>query len=118
MVEAGNHARGTAVADAFRSEGIMKNSLLGLALLAASASTAFAGDELAVSNEPKTAQNALYAELGGNSGWYSLNYERFLKPEMAVRVGLSYMSVTATAGNGTDSASANATWATLPIMFE
>jgi hypothetical protein len=98
----------------------MKNSLVGLALLAATTtvSTAYAGDDLSATATAQPAQNALYAELGGNSGWYSLNYERFIRPDAAVRVGLSYMSVTATAGSGTDQASANATWATLPLMFE
>jgi hypothetical protein len=66
----------------------------------------------------KPAQNALYAELGGNSGWYSLNYERYLRPDAAIRVGFSYMSITASAGTGMNNASASATWATLPIMFD
>ena len=92
--------------------------LLSVASLALTTASASAGDDLSATTSAAPAQNALYAELGGNSGWYSLNYERFLKPDMAIRVGLSYMSVTATAGSGMDSASANATWATLPVMFE
>lgn len=64
--------------------------------------------------EKPAAQNSLYLELGGSSLAYSLNYERFVRPDVAIRVGFSYMSVTATAG--TDSASAS--WLTIPVMAE
>jgi hypothetical protein len=102
--------------------GTMKRTAIGLVgfiSLALTATAAHAGDDVpSATTTARPAENALYAELGGNSGWYSLNYERFLRPDMAVRVGLSYMSVSATAGSGMDQASASATWATLPLMFE
>lgn len=83
------------------------------------ATPAFADDAVVGSATKRAdAPNALYAELGGNSGWYSLNFERYLRPDVAVRVGMSYMSVTATAGSGTNQASSSASWATLPIMAE
>jgi len=65
-----------------------------------------------------TAQNSLYVELGGSSLFYSINYERFLQPDVAVRVGFSFISVSASAGTGMDMSSANVTWATVPIMAE
>jgi len=79
----------------------MKHSAIGLVLLGLT-STAFAQEPGAPAPalEKKPAQNALYAELGGNSGWYSINYERFIMPDASIRVGLSYMSVTASAGSG------------------
>jgi hypothetical protein len=109
---------GITVAEWSSSEGNMKHSAIGLALLGLT-STAFAQEPGAPAPlaEKSTAKNSLYAELGGNSGWYSINYERFIMPDAAIRVGVSYMSVTASAGTGMNSSSANATWATVPIMF-
>jgi hypothetical protein len=95
----------------------MKHSAIGLVLLGLT-SSAFAQENGAPAlAQPTHAQNAIYAEIGGNSGWYSLNYERFIMPDAAIRVGVSYMSVSATAGSGQNMGSANATWATLPLMF-
>jgi hypothetical protein len=94
----------------------MRRMAIGLFILAAT-STAYAQENGVTATSQPHAQNALYAELGGNSGWYSINYERFIMPDAAIRVGLSYMSVSATAGSGGNSSSANATWATLPLMF-
>jgi hypothetical protein len=73
---------------------------------------------LSAQAEPAAKQNDLYIELGGTSLLYSLNYERFLSPDFAVRVGFSYISVTATASNGMTTDSATASWATVPIMAE
>lgn len=60
----------------------------------------------------RTAKNVLYVELLGNGILYSLNYERFLTDDVALRVGLGYLSLTATSGSA--SARANVLW--LPLM--
>lgn len=73
---------------------------------------------LSAQAEPAAKQNDLYIELGGTSLLYSLNYERFLSPDFAVRVGFSYISVSATASNGMTTDSATASWATVPLMAE
>jgi hypothetical protein len=48
--------------------------------------------------EERTARNGLYVELGGNAGIWSLNYERFVGDDVALRVGGGYTSVSDTAG--------------------
>jgi hypothetical protein len=65
----------------------------------------------------RTAKNALYVELGGNGGIYSVNYERFLIDDGAVRLGLMYMSIGVSAGSGMNRASSGATWLSVPLMF-
>src|SRR5262245_1401435 len=65
----------------------------------------------------RSAKNSLYVELGGNAGLYSLNYERFLFDEGAVRIGLMYMSVSASASSGGTTASGSASWFGAPLMF-
>ena len=60
------------------------------------------------SAEERTARNGLYAELGGNGGIWSANYERFLTDDLSLRIGASYVSVT-------DSLGTNATLATFPL---
>jgi hypothetical protein len=73
---------------------------------------------LSAQAEPADKQNSLYLELGGTSLLYSLNYERFLSPDFAVRVGFSYISVSAVATSGMSTESATASWATVPLMGE
>jgi hypothetical protein len=53
----------------------------------------------------RTAFQTVYLELGGNGLWYSLNYERILPQNVALRVGASYLSMSATAGAATSSVS-------------
>jgi hypothetical protein len=78
-----------------------------------------AQESLTLSAQAKpVAQNSLYLELGGTSMFYSLNYERFVTPEVAIRVGFSYMSISATAGSGMNQENASASWLTIPIMAE
>src|SRR5262245_53289303 len=86
---------------------------LGICLCSAVAIPAHADEIGAVAEQATPAKNALYAELGGNGAWYSLNYERFLRNDASVRIGAMYMSVTASSGSST----ANATWLAVPIMF-
>ena len=65
----------------------------------------------------RTARNAVYLELLGNGGLYSINYERALMDNVMARVGFSYFSIgaSATDGSGQD-ASAKVTLMTAPVM--
>jgi len=65
----------------------------------------------------RTAKNAIYIELGGNGAWYSLNYERFVFDDAAIRIGGMFMSLSATATSGGSTASASASWFAAPLMF-
>jgi len=96
--------------------GLSASLILGLAAATANADTANVGG-LAAAPAP-SANNALYVELGGNGGFYTINYERFLRRDASVRVGLMYMSISASAGSGMDSASAKVTWTSVPVMFQ
>lgn len=57
--------------------------------------------------------NTIFLELGGNGLLYSLNYERVLPSDVALRAGFGYISVSATGGG----ASANVSWVTIPVTF-
>lgn len=61
----------------------------------------------------RSAKNSLYIELGGNAALYSLNYERFLISDLSARIGVMYMSVSASSGT----TRANASWFGAPIML-
>ncbi|HMI87677.1 MAG TPA: hypothetical protein VK550_26505 [Polyangiaceae bacterium] len=65
--------------------------------------------------EPKLAENSIYAEGLGAGLAYSLNYERMVADEVAVRAGFSYMSFGASATSGGQTSSASATFMTFPI---
>lgn len=65
--------------------------------------------------EQDPAPNAIYLEGGGPGLWYSLNYERHVTPDLAVRVGFSYLSFSATATSGDTTASASAAFLTFPL---
>jgi hypothetical protein len=61
----------------------------------------------------RTAQNAVFAEIAGNAFVYSVNYERlFGDTGFTARLGFSYMSLGASAGN----ASTSVTWVAVPIL--
>jgi hypothetical protein len=67
--------------------------------------------------EKRTAKNAVYLELLGNGGLYSINYERALLDNVTARVGFSYFSVGATAADGSgQQSSAKISLMTAPIM--
>jgi len=74
-------------------------------VLAAAATPAFAGDD-------RSANNSIFIEGGGPGLAYSLNYERIFENDFGLRVGFSYLSVSATAA----SASASATVWTVPVL--
>jgi hypothetical protein len=65
----------------------------------------------------RTARNSLYVELGGNAGLYSVNYERFVMDDAALRIGLMYMSVSASTTAGGTTSTGNASWFGAPLMF-
>jgi hypothetical protein len=56
-------------------------------------------------NGPRTARNGLYVELGGAAAIYSVNYERFVEDDVALRIGFGYVGISATGGSSTASVS-------------
>jgi hypothetical protein len=85
--------------------------------LIATTGSAQEGDEgRSVHPDARTAHNALYVELLGNGLFYSLNYERIFGDSVAARIGVGYFSVSVTGTSGGESASANASILTLPLM--
>ena len=40
----------------------------------------------------RTAKNAVFLELGGNAGIYSINYERFVTDDVSLRAGVGYVA--------------------------
>jgi hypothetical protein len=61
------------------------------------------------------AKNGVFLEGLGPGLLYSINYERLVTDDLAVRLGFSYWSVTATASSGGTSASASASFFTVPV---
>jgi len=61
------------------------------------------------------AKNGLFLEGLGPGILYSLNYERLVIDELAVRLGFSYWSVTASATSSAGSAEASASFFTVPM---
>lgn len=78
-----------------------------LSVAAAAASLSFCPSALADSAQPRApmAKNAVYLEGLGPGIFYSLNYERIIADVIAPRVGFSVLSVSASSGNSTASAS-------------
>lgn len=68
--------------------------------------------------EKSFAKNAIYGELAGNGGFYTINYERFLREDVSIRVGAMYMSISLSAGSGQNMAESKGTWMTFPVLFE
>ena len=89
---------------------------IGCILVTAGAARAQEQDVVQTKHE-RTALNSIYLELGGNGPLYSLNYERFLGDEISARIGVMFMSVSATVSSGTTTASANVTWFDAPITM-
>jgi len=59
------------------------------------------------------AYNSIFVEGGGPGLLYSLNYERVVENDFGLRVGMSYVSFSASAG----SSSASATILAVPVIF-
>jgi hypothetical protein len=56
----------------------------------------------------REAKNAIYVDLLGPGLFYSINYDRMLTDDLSARIGFSYLSFGASAGDGTGTASASA----------
>jgi hypothetical protein len=56
----------------------------------------------------REAKNAIYVDLLGPGLFYSINYDRMLTEDLSARIGFSYLSFGASAGDGTGTASASA----------
>jgi hypothetical protein len=67
------------------------------------------------SDATRPAKNGLFLEGLGPGLLYSVNYERLVIDQVAVRLGFSYWSVTATATTSTQSAEASAAFFTIPM---
>src|SRR5216683_975612 len=82
---------------------------LALSFIFVALSTAQADEsEVPQVRSERSARNAIYIELGGNGAWYSLNYERFVMDEGAIRIGGMFMSLSASAtGSGTNNFSSS-----------
>jgi hypothetical protein len=65
-------------------------------------------------SDERTANNAIYLELLGPGLFYSVNYDRAIG-DVGLRLGVGYISVTASATSTTGCASANATFLTVPL---
>jgi hypothetical protein len=63
----------------------------------------------------REAKNAIYLDLAGPGFFYSLNYDRAVTDDVAVRIGFSYFSAGGSAGDGTNAASLKFSYWSLPI---
>ena len=89
---------------------------MGLIALAAGAARADESEGLQAKSE-RSAKNSVYVELGGNGALYSLNYERFVLDDAAIRIGAMFMSVSASATTSAGTSSASVSWFAAPLMF-
>jgi len=86
------------------------SALVAALIVSASAGTAAAA-EAEEEAEKRPAKNSIYAEGLGPGLLYSINYDRLIIDDLAVRVGFSYMSFGASSG----SSSASASFLSFPI---
>jgi hypothetical protein len=65
----------------------------------------------------REAKNAIYLDLAGPGLIYSLNYDREIIPDLSARIGISYLSMGASAsdGSGNTTASAEFSYLAIPI---
>ena len=88
----------------------MKKFCLLLVAFAALATPAMA-DPMGRGRDDRDANNSFFLEGGGPGLLYSLNYERLVESDWALRIGVSYASISASAG----STSAEASFLTVPV---
>jgi hypothetical protein len=94
-IEAGDESGGSAVAsDAQDEEAEMADSE--------------GSSEAADAESEREAKNAIYVDLLGPGLFYSINYDRMLTDDLSARIGFSYLSFGASAGDGTGAGSASA----------
>jgi hypothetical protein len=68
-----------------------------------------------VAASEQRAENSIYGEALGAGLVYSVNYERLVIQDLAVRVGLSYMSFSSSVSSGSSTSSSSITYMTFPI---
>src|SRR5260370_24642296 len=91
---------------------------LALSFIFVALSTAQADEsEVPQVKSERSARSCICIELGGNGAWYSLNYERFVMDEAAIRIGGMFMSLSASATGGGTTSTASASWFAAPLMF-
>jgi hypothetical protein len=61
--------------------------------------------DTAASANQRSAKNAIYLDLGGPGAVYSINYDRMITDDLSARIGFSYMSFGASAGDASASVS-------------
>lgn len=64
------------------------------------------------SSDGRDANNSFFVEAGGPGLLYSVNYERIVENDFGLRVGVSYTSISASAGGS----SASAAFLTVPVI--
>ena len=64
----------------------------------------------------RTARNSIYLELAGNGLLYTINYDRVINENFSVRAGLGYLSVSASASSGGQTASAKVSLMGIPVL--
>jgi hypothetical protein len=70
----------------------------------------------AANSEGREAKNAIYVDLAGPGLFYSLNYDRELIPNLSARIGISYLSIGASATDGSgNTASVGLSYWAVPI---
>jgi hypothetical protein len=74
---------------------LRSSAALALVLALSAAGSAAAQDAAA---GPRVASNTFFVELGGNALAYSLNYERFFTPKIAIRIGGMYLQADSDVG--------------------
>jgi hypothetical protein len=90
-------------------EGAIMRRSLSVALCCLSLAPAWARAE-----EQRDANNSLYLELGGNGAIYSLNYERFVRDDVSLRLGFGYVSLKGANIDG-GTVTADMTLLTIPV---
>lgn len=65
--------------------------------------------------EQRSAKNGIYADILGPGLFYSINYDRFLVKDVSARIGISYLSLGASASDGTTTASAGFSYLAIPL---
>jgi hypothetical protein len=101
-VEAGDESGGSAASDAQDEDAEMADSE--------------SSSETSSSEGEREAKNAIYVDLLGPGLFYSINYDRMLTEDLSARIGFSYLSFGASAGDGsTGSVSAEFSYWAVPI---
>lgn len=82
-----------------------------LLLVFAALTTPAMADPINRGRDDRDANNSFFLEGAGPGLLYSINYERIVESDWALRVGFSYASISASSG----SSSASASWVAVPV---